>query len=100
MKQFQQRFPFYDIIPDATRGTVTFKVNDDVFTVEELVGLVLKHAGENAARFAGTFAPAVLSRDLNGLKFCFLGRATHQPIHSDCSALFQPVTAKGSAQVR
>jgi hypoxia up-regulated 1 len=53
VKQFQQRFPFYDIVPDETRGTVTFKVNDDIFTVEELVGLVLKHAAENAAHFAG-----------------------------------------------
>ena len=53
VKQFQARFPYYEIVPDEKRGTVTFKVNDDVFTVEELVGLVLKHAAENAARFAG-----------------------------------------------
>ena len=55
VKKFQERFPFYTIVADETRGTVVFQVGDQQYTVEELVGLVLKHAAENAARFAGVY---------------------------------------------
>jgi molecular chaperone DnaK (HSP70) len=34
---------------------VTFTVNDNQYTVEELVGLILKHAAENAQRFVGAY---------------------------------------------
>jgi hypothetical protein len=55
VQKFIQRFPFYNIVADEVRGTVVFQVGEDKYTVEEFVGLVLKHAAENAARFAGLY---------------------------------------------
>ncbi len=54
MKQFQTRFPYHKLVADETRGTVVFVVGDKNYTVEELVGLIIKHAAENAQRFVGT----------------------------------------------
>ncbi len=55
VQKFIQRFPFYNIVADEVRGTVVFQVGEDKYTVEEFVGLILKHAAENAARFAGVY---------------------------------------------
>lgn len=54
VKQFQTRFPFYDIITDPVRGTVLFKHDDGVnYSPEELLGMLLHRAKEFAEISAG-----------------------------------------------
>ncbi|KAK3912914.1 Hypoxia up-regulated protein 1 [Frankliniella fusca] len=54
VKQFQRRFPFYDIISDPIRGTVLFKHDDGVnYSPEELLGMLLHRAKEFAEASAG-----------------------------------------------
>lgn len=54
VKLFQERFPYYDIVPDPTRGTVIFQHDAETqFSVEELVAMMLKKAQEMAVISAG-----------------------------------------------
>lgn len=52
VKLFQKRFPFYEIVEDPQRGTVAFKHDENtVFTVEELMGMILTHAKNIAEEY-------------------------------------------------
>lgn len=54
VKQFQSRFPYYDIVPDPVRGTVLFKHDESTnYTPEELIGMLLHRAKEFAEASAG-----------------------------------------------
>ncbi|XP_014286232.1 hypoxia up-regulated protein 1 isoform X2 [Halyomorpha halys] len=54
VKLFQQRFPYYEIVPDPVRGTVVFQHDPETqFNVEELVAMMLKKAQEMAINAAG-----------------------------------------------
>lgn len=54
VKQFQRRFPYYDIIADPHRGTVLFKHDDGIdYSPEELIGMLLHRAKEFAEASAG-----------------------------------------------
>lgn len=54
VKLFQQRFPYYNIVPDPVRGTVVFQHDPETqFNVEELVAMMLKKAQEMAINAAG-----------------------------------------------
>uniref|UniRef100_A0A1B6CKK6 Hypoxia up-regulated protein 1 n=1 Tax=Clastoptera arizonana TaxID=38151 RepID=A0A1B6CKK6_9HEMI len=54
VKLYQERFPYYDIVPDPVRGTVVFKHDSDtMYSVEELVGMLLNKAKEFAETSAG-----------------------------------------------
>ena len=45
VKRYRERFPYYDLRPHPERGTVTFQHDEDtVYTVEELVAMILEHA--------------------------------------------------------
>lgn len=53
VKVYQKRFPHYELVEDPDRGTVLFKGEDDqVHSVEELVGMMLNHTRQTAAAFA------------------------------------------------
>lgn len=53
VKLFKQRFPYYDIVEDAQRGTILFKHDEDTYyTVEELVAQLLGKAKEFAEQGA------------------------------------------------
>jgi len=50
--RYKQRFPQYNIEADPVRGTVVFRYDDEtVYSVEELVGMVLAHAKDQAEAF-------------------------------------------------
>ncbi|XP_014255771.1 hypoxia up-regulated protein 1 isoform X2 [Cimex lectularius] len=54
VKLFQQRFPYYDIVPDPDRGTVVFQHDSETtFSVEELVAMMISKAQEIAQNSAG-----------------------------------------------
>lgn len=54
VKQFQSRFPYYDIVSDPSRGTVLFKHDNGVnYSPEELIGMLLHRAKEFAEASAG-----------------------------------------------
>jgi len=43
--RYQERFPYYDIVPHPERKTVMFKHDEDtVYTVEELIAMLLEYA--------------------------------------------------------
>lgn len=51
--QYQQRFPFYELVKDEQTGTVLFKHDDTtLFSPEELIGMILQQAKEYAEAFA------------------------------------------------
>lgn len=41
---YKKRFPYYEIVPDPIRNTVTFKNGDAVYTIEELLAQLLERA--------------------------------------------------------
>lgn len=41
---YKKRFPYYEILPDPVRNTVTFKNGEVVYTVEELLAQLLERA--------------------------------------------------------
>ncbi|RUS70581.1 hypothetical protein EGW08_021660 [Elysia chlorotica] len=50
---FRERFPYYTMKKDENRGTVLFKTDDDsVYSVEELLAMILEKAKEYAQDFA------------------------------------------------
>ncbi|XP_055866156.1 hypoxia up-regulated protein 1-like isoform X2 [Biomphalaria glabrata] len=50
---FRKRFPYYDMLKDEERGTVLFKIDDDtIYSVEELLAMILEQAKEYAQNFA------------------------------------------------
>lgn len=54
VKLFQQRFPYYDIVPDPVRGTVVFQLDESTkYNVEELIAMKLTKAREIAQNSAG-----------------------------------------------
>uniref|UniRef100_A0A224XE47 Hypoxia up-regulated protein 1 n=1 Tax=Panstrongylus lignarius TaxID=156445 RepID=A0A224XE47_9HEMI len=54
VKLFQQRFPYYDIVPDPERGTVVFQLDGSTkYSVEELIAMKLTKAREIAQNSAG-----------------------------------------------
>ncbi|CAG9820162.1 unnamed protein product [Phaedon cochleariae] len=49
VKQYQERFPYYDIIEDSERGTILFKVDEEIsYSPEELIAQMLVKAREFA----------------------------------------------------
>lgn len=51
---YQQRFPYYEIIPDPERDTVLFRHDSEtVYSPEELLGMILHQAREFAQNSAG-----------------------------------------------
>lgn len=50
---YKKRFPYYNIVADPERNTVTFKNGDEVYTVEELMAQLLSRAQEFAQDAAG-----------------------------------------------
>ncbi|XP_048521549.1 hypoxia up-regulated protein 1 [Dendroctonus ponderosae] len=49
VKLYQERFPYYEIVPDVDRGTILFKQDDDTFfSPEELIAQFLTKAREFA----------------------------------------------------
>lgn len=44
----RKRFPYYIIEGDSERNTVQFKLNDETFSVEELIAQILQKAREFA----------------------------------------------------
>ncbi|PSN31698.1 Hypoxia up-regulated protein 1 [Blattella germanica] len=51
---YQQRFPYYEIVPDSERDTVVFKHDSETFySPEELLGMLLHRAREFAQDSAG-----------------------------------------------
>ncbi|XP_073985997.1 hypoxia up-regulated Grp170 co-chaperone protein isoform X3 [Rhodnius prolixus] len=54
VKLFQQRFPYYHIIPDDERGTVVFQLDESTkYSIEELIAMMLTKAREIAQNSAG-----------------------------------------------
>jgi len=52
VQRYQQRFPQYTIEADPVRETVLFRHNEEtVYSVEELVGMILAHAKDQAEAF-------------------------------------------------
>lgn len=49
---YQSRFPFVKIVPDETRGTIQFLVNDEKYSVETLVAMILDNARKLTEHFA------------------------------------------------
>ncbi|XP_041373563.1 hypoxia up-regulated protein 1-like isoform X3 [Gigantopelta aegis] len=50
---YKERFPYYDILKDETRGTVLFKIDEETFySPEELLAMILDSAKEYAEAFA------------------------------------------------
>ncbi|KAH9500372.1 Hypoxia up-regulated protein 1 [Bulinus truncatus] len=50
---YRKRFPYYNMLKDEERGTVLFKMDDDtVYSVEELLAMILEQAREYAQSFA------------------------------------------------
>ncbi|KAG5671881.1 hypothetical protein PVAND_002051 [Polypedilum vanderplanki] len=41
---YKKRFPYYEIVPDSVRNTVSFKNGDAVYTIEELLAQLLERA--------------------------------------------------------
>ncbi|CBY19557.1 unnamed protein product [Oikopleura dioica] len=63
VKDFQQKFPYYELVP-TERNTVAFKhpEGDVIYTVESLLAMVLGHAREIASKFAeGPIYDAVIT---------------------------------------
>lgn len=53
VKLFQERFPYYEIVEDAQRGTILFKHDESTFySVEELIAQLLGRAREFAEQGA------------------------------------------------
>lgn len=51
--QYQQKFPFYELVKDEQTGTVLFKHDESTFfSPEELIGMILQQAKEYAETFA------------------------------------------------
>ena len=51
---YQQRFPYYKLEADPERGTVMFRHDEDtVYSVEELLGMILAHAKTQAETYTG-----------------------------------------------
>ena len=50
---YKKRFPYYNIVADPERNTVTFKNGDEVYTVEELIAQLLQRAQEFAQDATG-----------------------------------------------
>lgn len=50
---YKKRFPYYNIVADPERNTVTFKNGDEVYTVEELVAQLLQRGQEFAQDATG-----------------------------------------------
>ncbi len=45
VKRYQERFPYYEMKPHHERGTVVFQHDEEtVYTVEELMAMILEHA--------------------------------------------------------
>ncbi len=45
VRRFREQFPYYDMRPHPERGTVMFQHDEEtVYTVEELVAMILEHA--------------------------------------------------------
>jgi len=60
---YQQRFPYYKLEADPERGTVMFRHDEDtVYSVEELLGMILAHAKTQAETYTGqTVRDAVIT---------------------------------------
>nr|XP_022912599.1 hypoxia up-regulated protein 1 [Onthophagus taurus]XP_022912601.1 hypoxia up-regulated protein 1 [Onthophagus taurus] len=53
VKKYQERFPYYEIVPDEERGTIKFKHDEETFyTPEELIAQLLFKAKEFAEQSA------------------------------------------------
>ena len=51
---YQARFPMYKLEADPDRGTVVFRHDEDtVYSVEELLGMILAHAKSQAESYTG-----------------------------------------------
>lgn len=50
---YKKRFPYYNIVADPERNTVTFKNGEEVYTVEELIAQLLQRAQEFAQDATG-----------------------------------------------
>ena len=54
VQRYKEMFPEHNIEADPTRNTVLFRVDDDtVYSVEELVAMMLQHVVELGAEYAG-----------------------------------------------
>lgn len=53
VKLYQKRFPYYKIEADPERNTVVFRVDDEKYSVEELVAQLLQKAREYAEDSTG-----------------------------------------------
>ena len=54
VKEYLQKFPYYNLEEDPIRGTVVFRHNETTtYSPEELIGMLLSHATFIAERFSG-----------------------------------------------
>ncbi|XP_064595263.1 hypoxia up-regulated protein 1-like isoform X2 [Liolophura sinensis] len=50
---FRQRFPYYNLVKDEKTGTVRFRIDEETeYSPEELLGMILERAKEDAETFA------------------------------------------------
>lgn len=50
---YRKRFPYYNIEGDSERNTVVFKLNDETFSVEELIAQLIQKSREYAETSTG-----------------------------------------------
>ena len=97
VEQYKRRFPFAKLEAEPERGTVVFRYNENItYSVEEIYGMMIQHALEDASKFAGTrwvvLVSALFFKLLSSHGPCsgLVCRARSEPGCSHCATVFHP----------